>query len=71
MSLVAGEKLKITTDDAYMEKCSKELIWLDYKNITKVVSVGSRVFIDDGLISVIVKEKGMCPRTLDGRVLCL
>ncbi|GFS14261.1 pyruvate kinase [Elysia marginata] len=56
--LVTGETLKITTDDAYMEKCSKDLIWLDYKNITKVVTEGSRVFIDDGLISVIVKQKG-------------
>nr|QZU27269.1 PKM [Onchidium reevesii] len=57
-NLVTGESIKLTTDDAYMEKCNKEILWVDYKNIIKVVSVGSRIFIDDGLISIIVKEKG-------------
>ena len=32
---------------------------MDYKNITKMMDVGGRIFIDDGLISVIVKDKGM------------
>ena len=56
--MAAGDKIKITTDDKYMEKCSKSVLWVDYKNITQVMSVGARMFIDDGLISVIVKEMG-------------
>ena len=32
----AGDTVKLTTDDAFKEKCTKEVIWLDYKNITKV-----------------------------------
>ena len=32
----AGDTLKLTTDDAFKEKCTKEVVWLDYKNITKV-----------------------------------
>ncbi|KAK7096098.1 pyruvate kinase PKM-like isoform X2 [Littorina saxatilis] len=56
--LETGGTLKITTNDAYMEKCSEEHLWVDYKNITKVMEIGKRIFIDDGLISVVVKEKG-------------
>ncbi|XP_061190876.1 pyruvate kinase PKM-like isoform X1 [Saccostrea echinata] len=58
ITLNAGDKIKITTDDKYKEKCSKDVLWVDYKNITKVMSIGDRMYIDDGLISVIVKEMG-------------
>ena len=61
LSLVAGDKIKLTTDNKYQEKCNKDILWLDYKNITKVMEVGGRIYIDDGLISVIVKEKGIRP----------
>lgn len=41
-----------------MEQCDDKVLWLDYKNITKVVKVGSHVYIDDGLITLTVKEIG-------------
>lgn len=53
-----GNKIKITTDEAFKEKCSEDVLWVDYKNITKVMTVGKRLFIDDGLISVVAKEVG-------------
>ena len=34
------------------------MLWLDYKNITKVMEPGKRLFIDDGLISVKCTEIG-------------
>lgn len=59
VELKKGATLKITLDDAYMEKCDENTLWLDYKNICKVVEVGSKIYVDDGLISLQVKEKGM------------
>ena len=58
MELKKGATLKITLDNAYMEKCDENILWLDYKNICKVVEVGSKISVDDGLISLQVKEKG-------------
>ena len=56
--LVAGETVIVTTDDAYKEKCDSRTIWVDYKNIVSVLNVGQRMYVDDGLISLIVVEKG-------------
>ncbi|KAJ0002017.1 hypothetical protein NQD34_001813 [Periophthalmus magnuspinnatus] len=58
VELQKGNVIKITLDDAYQEKCSDQILWLDYKNITKVVEVGSKIYIDDGLISLQVMEIG-------------
>ena len=42
----------MTTDDTQKENCSAELIWMDYKNLPKVMSVGGNIFVDDGLIEL-------------------
>jgi len=56
--LKAGSTIKVTTNDEFKEKCTSELLWLDYKNITKVMEPGKKLFIDDGLISVKCTEVG-------------
>merc|ERR1712045_79088 len=58
VTLETGAAIKITTDDAFKEKCSKDVLWVDYKNINKVIKPGKRIYIDDGLISVVAKEIG-------------
>merc|ERR1719414_2475412 len=58
LALEAGAAIKIVTDDALREKCTKDTLWVDYKNIPKVLTPGKRIFIDDGLISVVAKEIG-------------
>jgi len=58
VELKAGATIKITTNDEFKEKCTADILWLDYKNITKVLSPGKRIYIDDGLISVLAKEIG-------------
>merc|ERR1719435_721887 len=59
LELKAGASIKITTDDEYKEKCTADVLWLDYKNITKVLTPGKRIYIDDGLISVLATVIGL------------
>lgn len=56
MELKKGETIKLTTDPSFQERGSASVIYLDYKNITNVVKPGNRIFIDDGLISVICQS---------------
>merc|ERR1712141_82420 len=58
LALEKGATIKITTDDAFKDKCTKDNLWVDYKNISKVLTPGKRIFIDDGLISIVAKELG-------------
>ncbi|EGW09814.1 Pyruvate kinase isozymes M1/M2 [Cricetulus griseus] len=52
VELKKGATLKITLDNAYLEKCDENILWLDYKNICRVVEVGSKIYVDDRLISL-------------------
>uniref|UniRef100_A0A2I3GHX8 Pyruvate kinase n=1 Tax=Nomascus leucogenys TaxID=61853 RepID=A0A2I3GHX8_NOMLE len=58
VGLKMGAILKIMLDNAYMKKCDENILWLDYKNICKVMEVGSKIYVDDGLISLQGKQKG-------------
>uniref|UniRef100_A0A8D2EMV9 Pyruvate kinase n=1 Tax=Theropithecus gelada TaxID=9565 RepID=A0A8D2EMV9_THEGE len=58
VGLKMGATLKIMLENAYMKKCDENILWLDYKNICKVTEVGSKIYVDDGLISLQVKQKG-------------
>ncbi|KAH9511184.1 hypothetical protein DERF_009656 [Dermatophagoides farinae] len=51
-------KVKLTVNDDHRNHCTSKMIYIDYKNIVKIIQIGSRVFIDDGLISLIVREIG-------------
>eukprot|EP01061_Rhynchopus_euleeides_P047322 TRINITY_DN943_c0_g1_i1.p1 TRINITY_DN943_c0_g1~~TRINITY_DN943_c0_g1_i1.p1 ORF type:complete len:570 (+),score=162.44 TRINITY_DN943_c0_g1_i1:48-1757(+) len=53
-----GDKLKLTTDEAFRTEGTKDCIFVDYKNITQVMNVGQQVFVDDGVLSLVVTEKG-------------
>ncbi|KAH9505145.1 Partitioning defective 3 [Bulinus truncatus] len=54
-----GSTLTVTVNDSYMDKCSSQTVWVDYKRIVHVLTVGSLIYIDDGLISLKVTEKGV------------
>ena len=57
VELVSGRDVLVSLDDAYSERCDENVIWVDYKNMVSLVDVGQRIYIDDGLLSLIVKEK--------------
>ncbi|PAV69626.1 hypothetical protein WR25_25040 [Diploscapter pachys] len=56
IELVKGGSIRLTTDPKFQESGTAVNLYVDYKNISKVVSLGSRVYVDDGLISLIVDE---------------
>lgn len=58
VELVKGNKIKVTTSDEFKEKCDANVLYVDYQNINKVVKPGSHVYVDDGLISLVVKSIG-------------
>ena len=50
--LEKGATLTVQTDDEWKEKCDKDNLYMDYKNLPKVMTVGGLIFVDDGLISL-------------------
>ena len=56
VTLEKGASIRLTTDGAFEKSGTAVNLYVDYKNIVNVVKVGSRVYIDDGLISLVVKE---------------
>ncbi|KAF9206944.1 Pyruvate kinase [Haplosporangium sp. Z 27] len=51
-----GHKMIFTTDEKYAEAGTDEILYIDYKNITKVITPGKTIFIDDGVMSFKVLE---------------
>uniref|UniRef100_A0A1I7YI42 Pyruvate kinase n=1 Tax=Steinernema glaseri TaxID=37863 RepID=A0A1I7YI42_9BILA len=56
VELKKGDSIRLSTDKQFETSGTAVCLYVDYQNITKVVKEGSRVFIDDGLISLIVQE---------------
>lgn len=57
-----GEQIRLSTNKDYENHGTASTVYVDYSNITQVVKRGNRVFVDDGLISLIVEETGMCTK---------
>ncbi|XP_074079408.1 pyruvate kinase PKLR isoform X2 [Macrotis lagotis] len=57
VELVKGSQVRITVDPGFRTRGNASTVWVDYPNIVRVVPEGGRIFIDDGLISLVVKHK--------------
>lgn len=56
VELKKGETIKLTTDIAYSEKGNAQVVYVDYDNIQQVVKEGNKIYIDDGLMSLVVNN---------------
>lgn len=56
VELKKGDTIKLTTNKEYLEKGCGQIVYLDYENIVNVVKPGNRIFVDDGLISLIANQ---------------
>ncbi|KAJ9626987.1 Pyruvate kinase [Taxawa tesnikishii (nom. ined.)] len=52
----AGSELNITTDEKYATASDDKNMYLDYKNITKVIEKGRTIYVDDGVLAFEVLE---------------
>ncbi|GEQ69523.1 hypothetical protein JCM33374_g3195 [Metschnikowia sp. JCM 33374] len=55
-AIPAGHEMTFTTDSEYAKKCDDKIMYLDYSNITKVITKGRIIYIDDGVLSFEVLE---------------
>ncbi|KAI0102649.1 pyruvate kinase [Nemania sp. FL0031] len=56
LPLAAGTIMNITTDEQYATSCDTQNMYVDYKNITKVISPGRIIYVDDGILAFEVIE---------------
>ncbi len=55
---MTGNRIEVVVDKEFADKCDETRLFVDYPNIVKIVHPGSKIFIDDGLISLVVLKVG-------------
>lgn len=58
VELAKGSRVLVTVDPAFRTLGDAHTVWVDYPNIVRIVPVGGHIYIDDGLISLVVQEIG-------------
>lgn len=58
VELTKGSQVLVTVDPAFRTRGDANAVWVDYPNIIRVVPVGGHIYIDDGLISLVVRKIG-------------
>ncbi|XP_001358734.3 pyruvate kinase [Drosophila pseudoobscura] len=56
IELKQGDSIKLSTNKELQKKCNAERVYVDYKKLPSIIKTGDRVYIDDGLIALKVKQ---------------
>ncbi|KAF4573018.1 Pyruvate kinase [Pleurotus pulmonarius] len=54
IAIRAGHEFIISTDPKYSEICDDRVLWVDYQNLPKVTAPGKLIYVDDGILSLLV-----------------
>ncbi|KAK1229681.1 Pyruvate kinase [Marasmius sp. AFHP31] len=54
INISAGHEFVVSTDSKYSEICDDKVMWMDYKNLPKVTAPGKLIYVDDGILSLLV-----------------
>lgn len=58
MELEKGSHVRVVTAESEKDTTDGKIIWVDYPSLPKVLTKGSKIYIDDGLIGLKVLEIG-------------
>ncbi|CAO3638594.1 unnamed protein product [Cunninghamella blakesleeana] len=56
LAIKKGAELIFHTDDQYATSCDDKIMYVDYKNLPKVIEVGKFIYVDDGILTFKVIE---------------
>ncbi|KAG8903844.1 Pyruvate kinase [Tulasnella sp. 403] len=54
IKISAGHEFIVTTDPKYATECDDKYMYVDYVNLPKVTDVGKIIYVDDGILSLVV-----------------
>jgi len=54
IKISAGHEFIVTTDSKYAQSCDDKYMYVDYVNLPKVTDVGKTIYVDDGILSLVV-----------------
>ncbi|KAH8383236.1 hypothetical protein KR009_007542 [Drosophila setifemur] len=56
IELQKGDEVILSTNKSLEMNCTKEKIFVDYERLPSTVKPGNRIYVDDGLIGLVVKQ---------------
>ncbi|CAF9916459.1 MAG: hypothetical protein GOMPHAMPRED_001013 [Gomphillus americanus] len=71
--IAMGAEITITTNEKYKNACDDKTMYVDYKNITKVISTGRIIYVDDGVLAfevvkIVDSENILCKCVNNGKI---
>lgn len=51
VAISAGHEMIFSVDEQYKDICDDQVMYMDYKNLPKVIKPGKMIYVDDGVLS--------------------